>query len=97
MIRELFGTSTLYGMLREGLDTQSAAQRRIAQRVAGASMPLAGDAIPPAEPTGSSGKEPPEDLEAAMVDLASTQLRFDATARLLQRAYAQLRTAMRNG
>ena len=36
------------------------------------------------------------DLEKEMVDLASTQLRYDASAKLLSQAYQGLRTAIKN-
>ncbi len=36
------------------------------------------------------------DLEKEMVDLASTQLRYESSAKLLNQAYANLRTAIRD-
>ena len=42
-----------------------------------------------------SPAEGPIDLEAEMVSLADEQLRFEATAKLLQKAYQGLRTAIR--
>jgi flagellar basal body rod protein FlgG len=36
------------------------------------------------------------DLEAEMTNLADAQLRFEATSKLLSKAYAQIRTSMRD-
>jgi flagellar basal body rod protein FlgB len=37
------------------------------------------------------------DIEAEMVSLADEQLRFEATAKLLQKAYQGVRTSLKNG
>ena len=97
MIRELFGPSSKYAMLREGLDQATAAQRRIANRVANLTNGAAnsGFATELARQTGARANQ--ADLEKSMTQLADTQIRFDATAKLLQRAYAGIRTALRNG
>jgi flagellar basal body rod protein FlgB len=97
MIRELFGPSSKYAMLRSGLDQATAAQRRIANRVANLTNGAAnsGFANELARQGGARGNA--ADLEKSMVELADTQLRFDATAKLLQQAYAGIRTALKNG
>lgn len=84
--------------LKEGLDVSSQRTRVIASRVAQASVqPPGGFALPePLQPPGSPARGD-VDLEAEMVSLADEQLRFEATARLLQRAYQGIRASMRTG
>jgi flagellar basal body rod protein FlgB len=94
MIRELFGTSSIYGTLRDGLDQATAAQRRIANRVANATNGAFAAEL--SKQQGGAGASE-VDLERSMTQLADTQIRFDATTRLLQKAYAQIRTALKNG
>lgn len=82
--------------LKEALDIGSQRTRLIADRVAKATLQQGdGFAIPAAEATPGSTEEGPVDLEAEMVSLADEQLRFEATARILQKAYQQVRTAIR--
>jgi flagellar basal body rod protein FlgB len=94
MIRELFGTSSVYATLRGGLDNATAAQRRIANRVANISNGAFSTELSKQQ-AGARTNE--ADLEKNMTQLADTQLRFDATTRLLQQAYSKLRTAIKNG
>jgi hypothetical protein len=90
MISSVFGTGSMYSLLRTALDEITSAHRRIANRVANATTgELAADTAQ------SSRSVAQSDLERDMAELANNQLRFQATARLLERAYAQLRTAMR--
>ena len=98
MIRELFGTSSIYATLRDGLDQATAAQRRIANRVANITNGAGQDGFATElskQRGGARGNA--ADLEKSMTELADTQLRFDATTRLIQQAYAKLRTAIKNG
>lgn len=87
--------------LKEALDAGSKRTRAIADRVARATMQGADGFSIPAAPnaavaaTAATG-DPPVDLEAEMVNLADEQLRFEATARLLQKAYEQVRTSIRS-
>jgi hypothetical protein len=98
MIRELFGTSSIYATLRDGLDQATAAQRRIANRVANITNGAGKDGFATELAKQQGGARTKEaDLEKSMTELADTQLRFDATTRLLQQAYAKLRTAIKNG
>jgi flagellar basal body rod protein FlgB len=62
--------------------------------VARASLNPAGFALP----TDRSRVAPdgPIDLEQEMVSLADEQLHFEATAKLLEKAYAQLRLAIKD-
>lgn len=96
MIRDVFGPSSLYAALRTGLDREAARQRGIAHRVANAQAELAGDAAGSGPTAGANAATAQADLERSMVDLADTQLRFDATTVLLQKAYGQFRSALKN-
>ena len=94
MIDRLFGPQTLTAGLKAGLDAESARQKQIAARVAGALQSSAGSGF--AADLASKQGAPAEDLQKDMADLADVQLRFEADARLLHDAYARLRTAMKN-
>ena len=97
MIKGLFGTTTLSYALRSGLEEAATTHKAIAARVAGAlssssSTDFAGDLA------AAKGKKRVEeaDLQKDMAELADTQLRFEADAKLLQQAYGRLRTAIRD-
>jgi hypothetical protein len=83
-------------MLRGGLEETSLTHRAIAARVAGvldaSSSVDFSDAL--AASAALAAKQPP-DLEGDMAALADTQLRYEADAKLLQQAYARLRSAIR--
>lgn len=91
MLNRLVGSDSTVAQLKEGLDASSQAVRRIAHRVANAGTPDFAQALQDAEATGDEGI----DLEQEMVALADEQLRFEATASLLQKQYQQLRSAIR--
>ena len=97
MINDLFGAGSVYASLRGGLDRETVREHRLAHRIANATTALAGDGLAgatgPQAPTAPTAKA---DLEQSMVQLADTQLHFDATAVLPQKAYGQLRTALKN-
>jgi flagellar basal body rod protein FlgB len=88
MIQRLFGPGTRPANLRADLTATAQQVRNIAHRVANA-----GNADFEAQLM-ANGQEP-VDLEAEMVKLADAQLRFDASARLLQKSHQGLRTAIR--
>lgn len=87
--------------LRAALDQSVDRSRAIADRVAKASLGNAdGFALPAeagtaetvdADATGAA----PVDVEQEMMDLADEQLRFLTTAKLLERTYASIRTAIK--
>ncbi len=84
--------------LKAALDVSSQRTRVIADRVARASLqqPNGGFALPQeSAPTGSPAQGP-IDLEAEMVSLADEQLRYEATARLLQKTYQGIRNSLRD-
>jgi hypothetical protein len=93
------GTTMLFGFfgrvsdapqLRESLDLSSQRVRGIAQRVAGG--PGQDFAVPSTDPSAS----PTLDLETEMANLADEQLRYEATAKLLEKTYAQLRLGLKS-
>jgi hypothetical protein len=96
VLKGLFGPDSLPYMLRGGLEEASATQRAIGARVAGtlsaSSSVDFSDAL--AAEAGRAAVE--EQLQASMTELADTQLRYEASARLLQEAYSQFRIAMRD-
>ena len=80
--------------LKDSLDVSSQRVRAIAQRVAAASVPGQQEFGLPGEEVGQS---PTANLEAEMTSLADEQLRYDAAAKLLEKAYLRIRVSMRNG
>ncbi|HRP08237.1 MAG TPA: hypothetical protein PLL69_07100 [Gemmatimonadales bacterium] len=93
MIQRLFGAGTITGALRGGLDEASATHRAIAEQVANAgSSTVAGFA----DQLDATLESRESDLTRQMTALADTQLRYEATAKLLQKSYADLRTAIRD-
>lgn len=94
MIRSLFGEGTVPAMLRGGLEEQSATSRLIGDRVARATQVSSSDDFDSAMAATARARATGESLEQDMAALADTQLRYEATTKLLTQAYAQFRTAM---
>ena len=92
MINRLIGRETTAAHLKEGLDTSAQFARGIAHRVANASTPDFADALNAADAAGQGNEV---DIEKEMVALADEQLRYEATANLLQKVYQQVRSAIR--
>ena len=84
--------------LKQGLDVGSQRTRDIAGRVSAATLRNAdGFALPGANAApGSAAGGADVNVEAEMVSLADEQLRYEATARLLQKAYQQMRTSIKD-
>ena len=97
MLYGFFGRVTQSDNLRESLNASSQRSRLIADRVSKATL-LAGDgfAMPEAGQEPGTLQEGPVDLEAEMVSLADEQLFFEASTRLLQKAYEQVRSSLRD-
>ena len=97
MIRGLFGPNTVVGELRTSLDDQSVRHRTISDRIANLMTPgeTRGFAADLSQQL-ANGEAVDVDLQQRMVELADTSLRYDVSARLLQRAYQQLRMAIRD-
>jgi hypothetical protein len=94
MITGLFGARSVTSNLRGGLEEASATQKVIARRVAGALNQSAAAGF--GEELGARLENATETLEQDMAALADTQLRYEASARLLQMSYSDIRTAMRD-
>lgn len=97
MLYGFFGRVTQSENLRESLDASVQRSRLIADRVSKATL-LNGDGFAMPEEGAEPGtlQEGPIDLESEMVSLADEQLYFEATARLLQKAYEQMRSSLRD-
>lgn len=85
------------GELKDALDVGTQRVRAIADRVSKASLQNQdGFALPGTPganglPTSASGV----DIETEMISLADEQLRYEATSKLLSKAYDQVRTALK--
>jgi flagellar basal body rod protein FlgB len=79
------------------LDLSAQRTRAIASRVSQASVNSANGFTLPIDPaTGKPAETNQVDLEQEMTSLADEQVRFDATEKLLEKTYAQLRTAIKD-
>lgn len=96
MLNRLIGSGSPVGMLKASLSDSSQAVKRIAHRVANASNGVRGDFASALE-AAETDQNGPVDLEAEMVALANEQLRYEASARLLQKVYQSLHAAVRGG
>ena len=97
MLFGILGRATNANDIKDALDLSSQRTRAIAGRVAQASVNGAnGFALPVDPATGQPVAGQQVDLEAEMTSLADEQLRFEATAKLLEKTYAQLRTSIRD-
>ncbi len=77
--------------MRDALDASSQRVKAIAQRVSGATVQNgSGFALP--DGTTAPGAV---NLEAEMTSLADETLRYETTAKLLEKTYAKIRVAMR--
>jgi flagellar basal body rod protein FlgB len=89
----------LLSPLKQTLDISSQRTKVIAGRVAQASVAATGGfGVLSAGQVGGEPAAPgePVDLEQEMVTLADEQLHFEAAAKLLEKAYAQLRLAIKD-
>lgn len=93
------GRTTLANPLKDSLDASAARSRGIADRVARASLnPGDGFALPAIPGQPADGQEATGvNIEEEMTALADEQLRYEATAKLLNKAYQQLRASLKNG
>jgi hypothetical protein len=89
MLNRILGQGTTPAALKDGLTEGSQRVRAVAERVANASSEEFAARLDAA--VGGRGT----DLEREMVTLADEQLRFEATSRLLQKVYAQVRASVR--
>ena len=95
MLSGILGNATDATLLRGLLDVSAQRTKVIADRVSRASMASTdGFSLTPA---GAAPAAPEDaiDLETEMVSLADEQLHYETTAKLLEKAYAQLRLAIK--
>lgn len=95
MFERLFGANTKIGGLKWSLDDSSRTHRSIAGRVSSALEASGNTDFDAALADQQKKANQKVDIEKEMVDLASTQLRYEASSTLLNKAYAGLRTAIR--
>lgn len=94
MFSGLFGIGSVTQSLRGGLDETTATHKAIADRIArGLGQSSSNDFGGQLD---ASLAKTDQDLTRDMAALVDTELRFEAQARLLQRSYADLRTAIRD-
>jgi flagellar basal body rod protein FlgB len=97
MLFGLIERTTSAGSLNAGLDRSIERQRGIADRVSKASLQN-GDGFALEAKTGQAqpvANANPVNIEDEMVALSDEQLRFMATAKLLEKTYASLRGAIK--
>ncbi len=100
MLNGFIGRVSSVAQLKDALDVGSARVRAIADRVSRASLQNQDGFTLPSAP-GAAGQAGAAsaggvDLESEMTNLADEQLRYEATSKLLSKAYAQIRTAMQD-
>ena len=97
MLFGFFGRVAPTPALKQFLDVSSERTRMIADRVAKATLQNTdGFSLPEAGVKPGSTLEGPVDIESEMVSLADEQIHFEATAKLLQSTYDQIRASLRN-
>jgi len=95
MAIDIIGRTSLANDMKANLDASAQRVRGIADRVARASAQRNGFALPGEQKTAENATEAPIDIEAEMVNLADEQLRYEATAKFLEKTYAGLRASLR--
>jgi len=82
--------------LKDALDVGSQRVRAIADRVSKASLQNQdGFALPGTAGATGAAATSGVDIETEMINLADEQLRYEATSKLLSKAYDQVRTALK--
>ncbi|MEO6446590.1 MAG: hypothetical protein ABIZ91_11545 [Gemmatimonadaceae bacterium] len=93
MLFGFFGRISSAPQMREALDASSQRVKGIAQRVSGATLQNQGGFT---LPDGTTTASDSVNLEAEMTALADEQLRYEATAKLLEKTYQKLRLSIRD-
>lgn len=93
VLNRLLESGSTVSELKTELDRSTQSVRRVAHRVANASSGPRGDF--PAALRDAQGEEA-VDLEEEMVSLAEEQIRYQATSRLLEKVYRQIRSGIRD-
>ena len=93
MLFGFFGRVSAAPQMRDALDASSQRVKGIAQRVSGATLQnQSGFTLP----DGTTAPSEAVNLEAEMTSLADEQLRYETTAKLLEKTYARLRLSIRD-
>ena len=92
----IIGRTTNANDLKDALDLSTQRTRAIASRVAQSSVNGNGFALPVDPKTGEPVASDDVDLEQEMTSLADEQVRYDATEKLLEKAYATFRTSFKD-
>jgi len=92
MVNELFGSGTMISQLRGGLTEVIATHRTIATRVANAMSQSSSTSFGAQLDAKMASQE--NELQTDMASLADNELRYETTAKLLQKSYGDLRTAI---
>ena len=100
MLSSFISRVTPAGTLKDALDVGSQRVRAIADRVSKASLANQDGFALPAIPSGPLGEQGVQssgvDIEGEMTNLANEELRFEATSKLLAKAYEQVRTSLKS-
>jgi len=91
MLFGFFGRVSNAPQLKDTLDASTQRIRAIAHRVAGGAT----EAFPFALPEPPANASRTASLEAEMTTLANEQVRFEASARLLERTYQRIRLGLK--
>lgn len=91
----IIGRTTNANDLKDALDLSTQRTRAIASRVAQSSVNGNGFALPVDPQTGAPVETDAVDLETEMTSLADEQIRYETTEKLLEKAYAQLRSSIK--
>ena len=93
MLYGFFGRVTSTPQLRDALDASSQRVKAIAQRVSAATLQRqSGFALP----DGTAAPAEPVNLESEMTSLADETLRYETTAKLLEKTYQKIRLSLRS-
>lgn len=97
MLYGFFGRVSQSNGLRNSLDLSTERTRIIADRISKATLQSAdGFALPEIGAEPGTQLEGPVDIEAEMVSLANEQIHFEASSKLLQKAYERIRLSVRD-
>ena len=96
MTLNFISRTTQVDALKSSLDVSALRTRAIADRVARASIKQPEFAVPMNGTTATTADQESFNLENEMVGLADEQLRYQATAKFLEKAYAGLRASLQS-
>ena len=93
MLYGFFGRVTSAPQMRDALDASSQRVKAIAQRVSAATLQRqSGFALPDGTPAPAEAVN----LESEMTSLADETLRYETTAKLLEKTYQKIRLSLRS-